>query len=249
MTFGFSQLWSSWGGCGPQQGLTVLWSSLRGWWSCAVIRSVRERLPVLDPFEENRRGRAHLDLWGIGEHPHSHCGRSQPGSIRNTWWILHESADSLEKGTCWWSHQDSWREKWRADPMDVPGVDLDAQTAAVHLDGAEGVVFRTDVNFTWERSHSDGVPLLHQWQVVAEGPIQEQLIQITNNSSDCPWFLCKLLVCWYFYSDLKEESVSLPPRGTREGWNHSRQGRNSCTWEPAGRNELVLLKLIFLFYS
>lgn len=59
--------------------------------------------------------------------------------------------------------------------MDVLGVDLDAQTAAVHLDGVEGIVFRADVSFTGERSHSDGVPLLHQWQVVAEGPIQEQL--------------------------------------------------------------------------
>lgn len=42
--------------------------------------------------------------------------------------------------------------------------------------------------------------------------------------------------------------MSLPPRGTREGWNHSRQGRNSCTWEPAGHNGLVLLGLMFPFY-
>lgn len=139
----------------------------------------REKPPALDPLSsmDNRMGRANLDLWGIGERPHSHCGRSQPGSVRNTWWILPavESAVSLDKGTCWWSHLDSWREKWRADPMDVLGVDLDAQTAAVHLDGVEGIVFRADVSFTGERSHSDGVPLLHQWQVVAEGPVQEQL--------------------------------------------------------------------------
>lgn len=32
--------------------------------------------------------------------------------------------------------------------MDIPGVDLDAQTAAVHLDGVEGVIFRADVTFT-----------------------------------------------------------------------------------------------------
>lgn len=36
---------------------------------------------------EDRVGRAHLDLGGIGERPCSRRGRSQPGSVRNTWWV------------------------------------------------------------------------------------------------------------------------------------------------------------------
>lgn len=70
--------------------------------------------------------------------------------------------------------------------MDVPAAHLDAQAAAVHLDGVEGAVFGADVALARERRHGDGVALLRQRQVVAERPVQEELRIQTSSVSSRP---------------------------------------------------------------
>lgn len=88
--------------------------------------------------------------------------------------------------TCCWSHLGAGRQEGGADLVEVPAADLDAQTAAVHLDRVEGVVLGADVALAPERRHGDGVPLLGQRHVVAERPVQEQLRSQTTTISSRP---------------------------------------------------------------
>lgn len=59
--------------------------------------------------------------------------------------------------------------------MDVSGVDLDAEVTAVNHNWVEGFFSGADVAFTRERSHSDGVCVLEQRHVVAQGSIHVKL--------------------------------------------------------------------------
>lgn len=43
------------------------------------------------------------------------------------------------------SHLECWREEGRADPVNVSGVDLDANVAVVHLGGVERALSGADV--------------------------------------------------------------------------------------------------------
>lgn len=55
--------------------------------------------------------------------------------------------------------------------MHIAGVDLDAYIAVVHLEEVERTLSGADVTLTGERGHSDGVSLLEQRHVVAQGSI------------------------------------------------------------------------------
>lgn len=59
--------------------------------------------------------------------------------------------------------------------MHVAGVDLDADVAVVHLEEVECTLCGADVALTWERGHGDGVSLLEQGHVVAQGSIHVEL--------------------------------------------------------------------------
>lgn len=55
--------------------------------------------------------------------------------------------------------------------MHISGVDLDAHVAVVHLEEVEGPLSGADVALARERGDSDGVSLLEQRHVVAEGSV------------------------------------------------------------------------------
>lgn len=59
--------------------------------------------------------------------------------------------------------------------MHICTVDLDANVAVVHLDSVERSFSGADVTLAWERGHSDGVPLLKQGHVVAQGSVYVEL--------------------------------------------------------------------------
>ena len=59
--------------------------------------------------------------------------------------------------------------------MHVSSVDLDADVAVVHLEEVERTLFGADVALAWERGHSDGVSVLEQRHVVAQGSIHVEL--------------------------------------------------------------------------
>lgn len=59
--------------------------------------------------------------------------------------------------------------------MHISSVDLDANVAVVHLDGVERALPGADVALAWERGYGDGVSLLEQGHVVAQGSIHVEL--------------------------------------------------------------------------
>lgn len=55
--------------------------------------------------------------------------------------------------------------------MHIAGVDLDAKVAIVHFEEVECTLCGANVALARERGHSDGVSLLEQRHVVAQGSI------------------------------------------------------------------------------
>lgn len=73
------------------------------------------------------------------------------------------------------THLESGREEGRTDPVHVASVDLDAHVAVVHLEEVERTLSGADVALAGERGDGDGVSLLEQGHVVAQGSIHIEL--------------------------------------------------------------------------
>ena len=86
-------------------------------------------------------------------------------------WQRREDICYESYGTSTATHLKSWWEEGRTDPMHISSVDLDANVAIVHLEEVECALSGADVALAWERGHSDGVSLLEQGHVVAQGSI------------------------------------------------------------------------------
>lgn len=70
--------------------------------------------------------------------------------------------------------------------MHIAGVDLDAHVAIVHLEEVECPLSGADVTLAGERGHSDGVSVLKQRHVVAQGSIHIQLRRQEEKSNSAP---------------------------------------------------------------
>ncbi len=73
------------------------------------------------------------------------------------------------------THLKFGREEGRTDPMNISSVDLDADVAVVHFKEVERALSGADVALTWERWQTDGVSLLEQGHVVAQGSVHVAL--------------------------------------------------------------------------